>query len=55
MVPVDGYPILWHVMKAFAYYGHQDFIVCTGYPVDSVRQYFHELEAMNSDFTVKIG
>jgi glucose-1-phosphate cytidylyltransferase len=55
MVPVGGKPILWHIMKTFAYYGHEDFIVCTGYRGDYIRQYFHEFEAMNSDFTVKIG
>jgi len=55
MVPVGGKPILWHIMKTFAFYGHKEFIVCTGYRGDYIRQYFHEFEAMNSDFTVKIG
>lgn len=55
MVPVGGKPILWHIMKTFAFHGYQDFIVCTGYRGDYIRQYFHEFEAMNSDFTVKIG
>jgi glucose-1-phosphate cytidylyltransferase len=55
MVPVGGKPILWHIMKTFAHFGHQDFVVCTGYRGDYIRQYFHEFEAMNSDFTVKIG
>ena len=55
MVPVGGKPILWHIMKTFAHYGYQDFVVCTGYRGEQIRQYFHEFEAMNSDFTVKIG
>jgi glucose-1-phosphate cytidylyltransferase len=55
MVPVGGKPILWHIMKTFAHFGHQDFVVCTGYRGDYIRQYFQEFEAMNSDFTVKIG
>ena len=55
MVPVGGKPILWHIMKNFAYYGNQDFIICTGYRGDYIRQYFQEFEAMNSDFTVRIG
>jgi len=55
MVPIGGKPILWHIMKTFSHHGHQDFVVCTGYRGDYIRQYFHEFEAMNSDFTVKIG
>ena len=55
MVPVGGKPILWHIMKTFAHYGHQEFIVCAGYRGDYIRQYFHDFEAMNSDFTVHIG
>ena len=34
MVPVGGKPILWHIMKTFAHYGHQEFIVCAGYRGD---------------------
>jgi glucose-1-phosphate cytidylyltransferase len=55
MVPVGGKPILWHIMKTFAHYGHQEFIVCAGYRGDYIRQYFHDFEAMNTDFTVHIG
>ena len=55
MVPVGGKPILWHIMKTFAHFGHDEFVVCTGYRGDSIRQYFYEFEAMNSDFTVKLG
>ena len=55
MVPVGGKPILWHIMKTFACFGHKEFVVCTGYRGESIRQYFYEFEAMNSDFTVKLG
>jgi len=46
---------LWHIMKTFAHFGHEEFVVCTGYRGESIRQYFYEFEAMNSDFTVKLG
>jgi glucose-1-phosphate cytidylyltransferase len=55
MVPIGGKPILWHIMKTFAHFGHEEFVVCTGYRGESIRQYFYEFEAMNSDFTVKLG
>ena len=55
MVPVGGKPILWHIMKTFAHFGHDEFVVCTGYRGDSIRQFFYEFESMNSDFTVILG
>jgi glucose-1-phosphate cytidylyltransferase len=55
MVPIGGKPILWHIMKTFAHFGHTEFVVCTGYRGDFIRQYFHNFERMNSDFTIKFG
>ena len=40
MVPVGNLPILWHVMKYYAYFGHKDFILCVGYRADSIRECF---------------
>jgi len=55
MIPIGGKPVLWHIMKIYAQYQHTQFVVCTGYRGESIRQYFHDFEAMNSDFTVRIG
>ncbi len=55
MVPIGGKPILWHIMKTYAHFNHQDFVVCTGYRGDVIRQYFRDFETMNLDFTIKIG
>lgn len=55
MVPIGGKPILWHIMKNYAHYGHRDFVVCTGYRGDVIRQYFRDFDTMNLDFTIKIG
>jgi glucose-1-phosphate cytidylyltransferase len=55
MVPVGGHPILWHIMKNFVSYDHKEFVICTGYRGDVIRQYFRDFETMNSDFTVQIG
>jgi glucose-1-phosphate cytidylyltransferase len=55
MVPIGGKPILWHIMKTYANFNHKDFIVCTGYRGDVIRQYFRDFETMNLDFTIKIG
>lgn len=40
MVPVGGRPILWHIMKCYAYYGHSDFVLCLGYKGDMIKDYF---------------
>ena len=42
MVPIGYRPILWHVMKYYAYYGHKDFILCLGYRADVIKKYFLE-------------
>jgi glucose-1-phosphate cytidylyltransferase len=50
-----GYrPILWHLMRYYAHFGHRDFILCLGYRGDLIREYFlHYNEAMSSDFTLR--
>lgn len=55
MVDIGGRPIVWHIMKAFAHYGFNDFILCLGYKGDMIKDYFLNYEAMNSDFTVHLG
>ena len=36
MVPIGYRPILWHIMKYYAHYGHRDFTLCLGYKADVV-------------------
>lgn len=55
MVEVGGKPILWHIMKNFANQGHSEFIVCTGYRGEVIKDYFLNYEARNNDFTVTLG
>lgn len=55
MVPIGGKPILWHIMKIYAAYGHKDFILCLGYKGEVIKRYFLDYEAMNRDFTVTLG
>ena len=37
MVPIGYRPILWHIMKYYAHYGHKDFILCLGYKADVIK------------------
>jgi glucose-1-phosphate cytidylyltransferase len=52
LVNIGARPILWHLMRYYAHYGHTDFIVCLGYRGDLIREYFlNYRECMTSDFT----
>ncbi|NMM24077.1 MAG: glucose-1-phosphate cytidylyltransferase [Phycicoccus sp.] len=55
MVEIGGKPVLWHIMKVFAQHGHKDFVVCTGYKSEVVKDYFLNYEALNNDFTIRLG
>ena len=56
MVPIGYRPVLWHVMKYYAHYGHKDFILCLGYRADVIKQYFlHYDECVSNDFSLSNG
>ena len=38
MVPVGGRPMLWHIMKYYAHFGHRDFILCLGYKGEVIKK-----------------
>jgi glucose-1-phosphate cytidylyltransferase len=56
LVPIGYRPVLWHVMKYYAHFGHKDFILCLGYKADRIKDYFlHYDEAMSNDFVLSEG
>ena len=55
MVHVGNKPILWHIMKTYAHYGYNEFIICLGYKGNMIKEYFLNYEAMNNDFTIVLG
>lgn len=55
MVTIGGKPVLWHIMKTYAHFGHTDFVLCLGYKGNMIKEYFLNYRAMNNDFTVKLG
>ena len=48
LVPIDGRPILWHIMKYYASFGHTEFILCLGYKGEVIREYFQTRERGSS-------
>jgi glucose-1-phosphate cytidylyltransferase len=55
LVEIGGRPILWHVMKIYASYGHTRFILALGHQAEAIKRYFLEYEPMNYDFTVRLA
>jgi len=55
MVEIGGKPILWHIMKHYAYYGYKEFILALGYKGDIIRDYYINYYKYNSDFTIDLA
>jgi glucose-1-phosphate cytidylyltransferase len=55
MIPVGRFPILWHIMKYYACYGHKDFVLCLGYKSQAIKDFFLNYEAHIKDFTIDLG
>lgn len=54
MVEIGGKPILWHIMKIYATYGFNDFIICLGYKSQLIKEYFLNYYLYNSDMTIEL-
>lgn len=52
MVEIGGMPILWHIMKLYSYFGHNDFIICLGYKGNIIKDFFANYRLHNSNVTV---
>lgn len=56
MVTIGYRPILWHVMKYYAHFGHKDFVLCLGYRGDVIKNYFiNYSECLSNDFVLSDG
>ena len=56
MVTIGSRPVLWHVMKYYAHFGHKDFILCLGYKANVIKSYFLEYEeSVSNDFVFSQG
>lgn len=51
MIEIGGMPILWHIMKEYAYYGHNEFIICAGYKQEYIKEWFANYFLHNSDIS----
>lgn len=54
MAEIGGKPLLWHIMKHFSAYGINEFIICGGYKIESIKEYFMDFYIYESDITVDL-
>jgi glucose-1-phosphate cytidylyltransferase len=53
MVPIGARPILWHVMRYYAHFGHTEFVLCLGHRAEVIKRYFLDYdERLSNDFTL---
>lgn len=55
MVEIGGQPMLWHIMKAYACHGFDEFVVALGYRSDVIKRYFLDFRHVNADLTIRLG
>ncbi len=55
MVEIGGQPILWHIMKHYAHYGFNDFVIALGYKGEVIKRWMSEYCRLHSNMTVKTG
>ena len=55
MVQIGNQPILWHIMKHYAHYGHKDFYIALGYKGEVIKRYMVDYCSLSSDLTVDLS
>ena len=56
LVNIGYRPIMWHLMRYYAHFGHKDFVICLGYRGDMIREYFLNYnECLTNDFVMSEG
>jgi glucose-1-phosphate cytidylyltransferase len=55
MVSVGGRPILWHIMRMYARFGHNDFYLALGYKAELVKEFFLHYGSLRADFTIDLA
>jgi glucose-1-phosphate cytidylyltransferase len=53
MLPIGGYPILWHIMRIYAAHGYRRFVLALGYKSWVIKEYFLNLKYMHGDFHIR--
>lgn len=54
LVEIGGKPILWHIMRHYAHYGYNDFVIALGYKGEMIKRYMVDYASLNSNLSVKL-
>ena len=54
MVEIGGRPILWHIMRHYSHFGHQEFFVALGYKGESIKKYMMDCYTLGSHLTIQL-
>ncbi|HVY59191.1 MAG TPA: glucose-1-phosphate cytidylyltransferase [Xanthobacteraceae bacterium] len=52
MIPIGGYPILWHIMRGYAAAGYKDFVLCLGHKGRAIKDFFLNYHTSVADFVI---
>lgn len=55
MIQIGGKPMLWHIMKLYAHYGYNEFVLALGYKQDVIKEYFSHFDTINYDCLINTG
>ena len=55
MIPINGKPIIEHIMEIYSKYGFKEFYLALGYKSEVIKEYFYNYEIINSNFKVDLG
>ena len=55
MVEVGGMPVIWHIMKHYSHFGHKDFVICTGYKGEVIKDFFINYHLLQNDFSLDLS
>ena len=55
MVEIGGTPILWHIMKHYAHYGFEEFLIALGYKGEVIKRYYLDRYALNGSMAINLS
>lgn len=55
MIPIGGYPILWHIMKYYGWWDYNKFVLCLGYKGDNIRDFFMNYRSHTTDMSIDLS
>ena len=55
LIEIGDYPIIWHIMKTYSFYGLNEFIICCGYKGNMIKDYFLNYFNLNKDFEINLS